>query len=101
MVGVVEILLDGTPATLVNLSTLGAQVTSSTVLRPNQRVRMAIPDGTRTVRAQGTIVWASFEMPPGGGPMYRAGMAFVSPDTAALEAFCAAHHAEAGPSPRP
>ena len=98
MVGVVEILLDGNPATLVNLSTLGAQVTSSTVLRPNQRVRIAIADGELTIRPQGTIVWASFEMPPGGGPMYRAGLAFVGPDTAALEAFCSAHLAEAGRS---
>ena len=35
----VEIQLDGNPASVVDLSVVGAQVISSTILRPNQRVR--------------------------------------------------------------
>ena len=36
----VEVLIDGSPATLIDLSVVGAQVISLTILRPNQRVRM-------------------------------------------------------------
>src|SRR4051794_39664480 len=37
--GAVELQLDGNPAGIVDLSTVGAQVISTTVLRPNQKVR--------------------------------------------------------------
>src|SRR5262245_42941829 len=39
----VEIQLDGNPANLVDLSVMGAQVVSATILRPNQRVRISVP----------------------------------------------------------
>lgn len=85
------LLIDGNPSTLVNLSVSGAQVLSSTVLRPNQRVRVAIANEAGMLRANGTIAWASFEIPPGVTPRYRAGIAFVSADTDALQAFCLKH----------
>ena len=37
--------VDGNPAALVDLSTVGAQVVSPTVLKPNQRVRVSFGDG--------------------------------------------------------
>ena len=40
----VEVQLDGNPAMVVDLSTVGAQVISPTVLRPNQKVRIALPN---------------------------------------------------------
>src|SRR5688572_3733236 len=39
----VEIQLDGNPASVIDLSTSGAQVLSTTILRPNQKVRVSIP----------------------------------------------------------
>ena len=39
----VELQLDGNPAAVIDLSTVGAQVISPTVLRPNQKVRITIP----------------------------------------------------------
>ena len=87
----VEITIDGNSAALVDLSPLGAQVVSPTVLRPNQRVRLAISDQVGTVRVSGSIAWATFEIPPGSGPRYRAGLEFLQPDTAQLEAFCRRH----------
>lgn len=91
--GPVDTTIDGNAAVLVDLAVRGAQVVSPTVLRPNQRVRVALSDGTLTVRATGLIIWATFEIPPGSGPQYRAGIEFVNPDTAAIEQFCRAHAA--------
>ena len=78
----VEVLIDGNPATLVNISVVGAQVTSPLSLRPNQRVRMAIADASRPVRFNGVVAWANFEMPK-EGPRYRAGINFydAAPET--------------------
>ena len=79
--GNVEVLIDGNPATLVNISVLGAQVTSPSSLRPNQRVRMSLVGTARPIRFNGIVAWASFEMPK-EGPRYRAGISFydAAPD---------------------
>jgi PilZ domain-containing protein len=80
----VEVLIDGNPATLVNISIVGAQVVSMSSLRPNQRVRMSLVDATRPMRFNGVVAWANFEMPK-EGPRYRAGVNFydASPDMVA------------------
>jgi hypothetical protein len=85
-----EVMIDGTPASLVDLSPLGAQVVSSTILKPNQRLRVALPGSGGAVRVNGAVAWASFEIPR-GGPRYRAGIEFVRPDARALEYFCSTH----------
>ncbi len=89
--GHVEVLVDGNLARLIDLSTIGAQVVSQTVLKPNQRVRMALNDDLGNVRFNAAVAWASFEIPPNSGPRYRAGLAFVDADAHAVEAFCARH----------
>ncbi len=91
LAGQIDATIDGNSATLVDLATLGAQVVSSTVLKPNQRVRLTLSDGKTTIRASGTIAWARFEIPPGSGPRYRAGIEFVNPDIAAIDGFCTMH----------
>lgn len=81
-----EVLIDGSPATLVDVSLVGAQVVMPTIVRPNQRVRVSLPNTTRPVRCGATIIWAKFEMPP-GGPQYRAGLGFIDADAAAVQLF--------------
>ena len=83
-----DVLVDGNSATLVDLSVVGAQVISATILRPNQRVRMALPDETETMRFGATVAWASFEIPPQSGPRYRAGVEFLNADASAVGVFC-------------
>jgi len=73
--GNVDVLVDGSPAALVNISMVGAQVISPSSLRPNQRVRMSLVDEARPIRFNGIVAWASFEMPK-EGPRYRAGINF-------------------------
>ena len=72
----VEVAVDGNPAALVDLSEVGAQVVSPTVLKPNQRVRVMMGDGKSAVKCNGAVAWAAFEMPKGMPTRYRAGIDF-------------------------
>jgi CheY-like chemotaxis protein len=72
----VEVAVDGNPAALIDLSTVGAQVVSPTVLKPNQRVRVSIGEGKNAVKCNGAVAWAAFEMPKGMPTRYRAGIDF-------------------------
>jgi hypothetical protein len=80
----VEVQVDGKTATLVNLSLVGAQVVSATILKPNQRVRFTFTGLAKPVRISSVVAWASFEIPK-GGPRYRAGIEFFDADQAAVQ----------------
>jgi PilZ domain len=88
----VTIQLDGNPAGVVDLSVVGAQVLSATILRPNQRVRISVPTDEFMMRFRGAVAWAKFELPnPSEPPRYRAGVEFVDADATAMDDFCARH----------
>ena len=88
----VEVAVDGSPAALIDLSTVGAQVLSPTVLKPNQRVRVVMGDGKTAVKCAGNIAWASFEMPKGVATRYRAGIDFgTNADAQSVESFAKKH----------
>jgi hypothetical protein len=89
--GIVEILIDGNTALVIDLSRIGAQVVSPTILKPNQRVRVALADDLGNVRFNASVAWAAFEIPPKTGPRYRAGLEFVDAELSAVDAFCARH----------
>ena len=84
--GGVEVQLDGNPAAVVDLSTVGAQVVSPTVLRPNQKVRITLPNDEFLLRFRGAVAWAKFELPKSSqAPQYRAGVEFTDGDAAAID----------------
>lgn len=84
----VEVAIDGNPAALVDLSMVGAQVVSPTVLKPNQRVRVIMGDGKGAVRCSGAVAWAAFEMPKGAPTRYRAGIDWgMTAEAQAIQAF--------------
>lgn len=88
----VEVAVDGNPAALVDLSTVGAQVVSATILKPNQRVRVIMGDGKNAVKCAGAIAWAAFEMPKGLPTRYRAGIDWgVTPEAANVDGFANKH----------
>lgn len=87
----VEVLVDGNLASVVDLSTDGAQVVSATVLKPNQRVRVALSDDQGVLRFNAAVAWATFEIPPNGGPRYRAGIEFLDANGEELDAFALRH----------
>jgi hypothetical protein len=90
----VEIQLDGSPVRIVDMSVVGAQVVSPTILRPSQRVRVSVPTENFVMRFRGTIAWAKFELPdPEASPQYRAGVEFTDADASAMDDYCARHKA--------
>jgi hypothetical protein len=97
MVAGVAVTVDGNPAELIDLSIVGAQVISRIVLRPNQRVRVQLPDGKpdgrRPLRCSALVVWAAFEMPSGQAPRYRAGLKLTGAEADALHHFALLHRA--------
>ena len=69
--------VDGNPAALVDLSTVGAQVVSATVLKPNQRVRVIMGDGKAPMRCSGVDCVGGVRNAEGPcRPRYRAGIDF-------------------------
>jgi hypothetical protein len=88
----IEVAVDGNPAALVDLSIVGAQVVSPTVLKPNQRVRMIMGDGKTAVRCSGAVAWAAFEMPKGMATRYRAGIDWgITAEGPAIQTFAEKH----------
>jgi len=52
---------------------------------------VAIIDDDTNIRGSATVVWASFEIPKGQNPRYRAGLDFVEPDVKAVDAYIRRH----------
>jgi hypothetical protein len=86
----IDVDIDGKPASLVNLSLVGAQVLSATILKPKQRVRFTLLDEGRAIRFPSLVASVAVEIVK-GAPRYRAGVEFVNPDGAALQRFIDRH----------
>jgi PilZ domain-containing protein len=87
----VDVLVDGNAATLIDMSVVGAQVVCQSVVRPNQRVRLTFNDNTGSIRCNGSIAWASLELPKGMTPRYRAGIDLTGVDPDTVRAFLERH----------
>jgi hypothetical protein len=93
MAGEVRGQVDGANVTVVDLSVVGAMILSRVKLKPDQKIAMTLPDDVETVAFHATIVWTSFEIPPGGEPRYRAGVNFEDAEAGLVDAFCTRHKA--------
>lgn len=72
----VRLLVHGAPATLIDLSTIGAQVVSPTILRPSQHVRVVLmDDDAAPLRAAASVAWSTLELSRDAAT-YRVGIAF-------------------------
>jgi len=87
------IAIDTNAGSVIDLSSIGAQVVCTATLRPAQDLRLTLTDAAGNVRFNAKVAWASFEIPPNSGPRYRAGVEFVDADAAAVEAFIQRHKA--------
>jgi hypothetical protein len=86
----VTILVDGKTAVLIDLSAVGAQVVSSSALKPNQVVDVTLNDPVEKVKCSASVVWTSFEMADTGS-RYRAGLDFVDADGGPIGAYAQRH----------
>ena len=85
--------VDAVKATLIDLSTIGAQLVTTLQLKPGQNVRMTLDDKTGSVRFIAAAMWASFEISSKGVSRYRAGVQFLDADAGEVDAFIALHKA--------
>jgi hypothetical protein len=83
----IQVTIDAEPGQLVELSSGGAQVVTSSVLKPGRQVRLAFPAAGPLATARAEIVWSRLEPPTHGGGelLYRAGLTFVKTDVKTIE----------------
>ena len=87
-----DAVVENRQANLVNISILGAQVVSQPTLRPNDNVKIALPDGGDTLRLSAHVAWSVFEQSRAGTETYyRAGMEFTDAAKEILEDYCRRH----------
>ncbi|HJZ72261.1 MAG TPA: PilZ domain-containing protein [Vicinamibacterales bacterium] len=89
----VSVIVDSKIATLIDLSTAGAQIVSPAGLKPEQRVEVAFNDGVVRTRCSATVVWTAFEITDAGS-RYRAGLDFADADASAVDAYAQRHKAQ-------
>ena len=80
------VLLDGTTATLLDISTTGAHVVSPAALKPTQELYVALRMDSTPLPA--VAVWVQYEL-PSEGPQYRAGIQFAPSAAAAVAEYIA------------
>ena len=81
-------------ASLIDISVLGAQVVSRPVLRPNQKIKIALPDTGDMLHVMAHVAWSTFEKPLVADAQYRAGLEFTGAAQQALEDYRRRHCAE-------
>jgi len=66
---------------------------SDPMLRPQQKIRVALPDAEETIlRFTAHVAWSLLEQPrPGKAPHFRVGMEFNDATAEALEEYCQRH----------
>lgn len=91
----VQAVVESSTASLIDLSALGAQVVSEPVLKPNQKIKVLLPDEDATLRVSAHIAWSLYERPMHGTePYYRAGLEFTDAARQTLEEYCRRHCAD-------
>ena len=89
----VAAVIDGKSGTLIDLSSVGAQIVSRAALKPNQQIAVALTDETSNVQLNATVAWTAFQTSATGAPRFRAGINFEDADPATVDAFCVRHRA--------
>jgi hypothetical protein len=89
-----DVVVENGSAALIDISILGAQVVSGSVLRPNQKIRIALPDNRDMLHVMAHVAWSTFEKPKLADAHYRAGMEFTGAAQEALEDYRRRHCAD-------
>jgi hypothetical protein len=87
-----DVVVENGSASLIDISILGAQVVSGPVLRPNQKIKLALPDTRDMLHVMAHVAWSTFEKPKIiTDPYYRAGIEFTGAAQEALEDYRLRH----------
>ena len=91
----IEVTLDGANSSLVDMSTIGAQVLSPLALRPNRVVKMTLRGDESNLTCKVRVMWARFEQPQDkAAAQYRVGVKFTDLEPKAIDGFMASHGIE-------
>jgi hypothetical protein len=91
----VNAVVENGSANLVDISVLGAQIVSGPVLRPRQKIKIALPDTGDMLQVMAQVAWSTFEKPVlVMAAHYRAGIEFTDVAQQALEDYRRRHCAE-------
>ena len=83
---------DGATIKVVDLSVLGAQMISQPMTRPNQKIKLGLPDGDGILQMTANVAWSIYEKPKmADQPHFRAGVEFNNAVREALEDYCKRH----------
>lgn len=87
-----NVALESGEASLVDISILGAQIVSLPVLRPRQKIKLALPDPHETLNVVAEVAWSMFERPRLQlEPHYRVGLEFAGAAQEVLEDYRRRH----------
>jgi len=87
-----DVVVESGCAHLVDLSVLGAQLVSLPVLRPGQKLKVALPDTDDMLNVVAQVAWSLFEKPQiQAEPHYRVGLEFTDAAQVALEQYRRRH----------
>jgi hypothetical protein len=90
----IEAVLDGSASSLVDLSSIGAQLLSPLALRPNRVVKMTLRGGESALACKVRVMWAKFEPKGPAAAQYRVGLKFTDVEPKAVDRFMARHGIE-------
>ena len=89
---IAQAMADGTSIKVVDLSVLGAQMISQPMTRPNQKIKLGLPDGEGMLQMTANVAWSVYEKPAmAERPHFRAGVEFNNAVREALEDYCKRH----------
>jgi hypothetical protein len=88
----IDVTLDGADSSLVDLSSIGAQILSPLAMPPNRMVKMTLRTKDAALACKGRVMWARFEQPSRtAAARYRVGVKFTDIEAKALEGLMARH----------
>jgi PilZ domain len=91
----VNAVVESGSASLVDISVLGAQIVSGPILRPRQKIKIALPDTGEMLQVMAQVAWSTFEKPKlVMDARYRAGIEFTNAAQHALEDYRLRHCAD-------
>jgi len=90
---------DNSSIKMVDLSVLGAQMISQPMMRPNQKIKVGLPDANGVIQMQASVAWSVYEKPATAKePHFRVGVEFNNPVEETLADYCKRH---CSPDPLP
>ena len=89
---IAQALAEGSAIRIVDLSVLGAQMISYPILRPDQRIKLRLPDDRGMLDLAASVAWSTFEKPAqAASPHFRVGIEFKDAVREALDDYCRRH----------